>query len=251
MFLMTPYVRAKMEDCVVFTGSEFWGGTDHCLIELRNNTFLSQLHIRSVPQDLTDWSMILVNNIVANVSWYGSAPDTTELRYNDFVQSLPDPDCGYQIGNFSADPFLCDSTGDGSGAFFLDHRLHPDSPCRGTGEDGEDVGARWGICWPPEEVDDWPHPEMSHFWASVPSPNPTTGGTRLRLEAASSVRVEIDIIDACGRVIRRLPSTSLNYQTYLSWDGRGSDQRLVRPGIYHIRLRCADQTLSRRVAIIR
>jgi flagellar hook assembly protein FlgD len=74
---------------------------------------------------------------------------------------------------------------------------------------------------------------------------------RLQLEAFPGMRVEIDILDACGRVIRRLPSTCLNGQACVSWDGRGSDARLVRPGIYHIRLRSADQTLSRRVAIIR
>ena len=245
-FLIERPVRVLMEDCEMSMVRPCgWIADPGSVVEIRNCTFPYGMDA-FVLEGSPAFSLLFINNIVTSPGGPycdpAYQPDVLEWRYNDVWPAPLDPDCGYQIGNFSEDPLFC-----GPG----DYRVQPDSPCRGAGENGEDVGARWGICWPPEGIDDWPHLEKKRLWVSAPSPNPTTGSMRLQLEAPPGMRVEIDILDACGRVVRRLPSTSLSGQSYVSWDGRGSDQRLVRPGIYHIRLRCPMQTQSRRVAIVR
>ena len=245
---LSPDVRALMEDCIVYATAAVWLEGQSSCVELRNNTFLTG--IRADNGHTTAWSMIVVNNILPYGRCVGSDPDTLEWRYNCFTESLPDPDCGYQIGNFSDDPLLCD-TEIIDWPFARDYRLQPDSPCRGAGEGSLDVGARWGVCWPPEGLDDWPYSEIQRLRVSDPRPNPSMGEVRLLLEQAPSEPVQIRVWDVAGNLVRTLPTIHPNERQQVHWDGRTTSGQLVPAGIYYLRVATPTEQTSKRVVILK
>lgn len=170
-----------VQDCVIevdepwiFMGfSPSQSGT---VYEFSNNTILCLLNPSTSP---LDYSLYLVNNIIGQVltGSPGSEPEVFELRYNCFMWEWLPEARRYEIGNFIADPLFCDSLAG-------DYRLEPESPCRGTGEGGEDIGARLGLCgWAGVTA----HPAESDAgrWLAGPWPNPTAGGVSLLMQSAA------------------------------------------------------------------
>jgi len=71
----------------------------------------------------------------------------------------------------------------------------------------------------------------------APYPNPFNPSTRLRYELAAGGRVEIDIVDAAGRQLRRLLDAPLPAGPgFVSWDGRDDAGHGLPSGVYLARL---------------
>lgn len=87
--------------------------------------------------------------------------------------------------------------------------------------------------------------------ASV-APNPTRGPATLRFALASPGVVAVTVIDAGGRMIRRLPTAWRPSGNHLvEWDGRDESGRAAAPGMYLCRVTSSAGTQVGRVSVIR
>lgn len=251
--IFVPYRAGHfvLEDCVV----EFPEWTHMTLYptetppqtvyEFANNTILG--HSSGTDTNDREFSVYLVNNILWDYNCGLSPqarPEVLEFRFNCFMYAELQPDCGYQIGNFVADPLFC---GPAAG----DYRLQPGSPCIGAGEGGENVGARLGICWPTdvEEVSG----AVAHRFSCKLSPNPTTGGVAISLDwvASASDHLHIEIFDVTGKLVRVLGSPDWESKTCAYWDGRLADGRAAPAGVYHVGVHRAGGGTTRRLIMLR
>jgi cytochrome c peroxidase len=86
-----------------------------------------------------------------------------------------------------------------------------------------------------------------------PRPNPSAGEVALRLELSEAGGVEAQVVDASGRVVRALecaaPTSAGPYA--LRWDGRDRAGRLVRPGVYFVRVRAGAALLRQTLVRVR
>jgi subtilisin family serine protease len=76
-----------------------------------------------------------------------------------------------------------------------------------------------------------------------PSPNPTTGSTRLAFTIAESGPAELALFDTAGRRVRTLDTGFQSAGTHQSyWDGTDAEGRRVAAGIYFARLTARNRT---------
>ncbi len=245
--IVTPEpVNVLVEDCVIVgLPWQGWCPSPGCSLEFRNNTFIGGVSAWVRDGCTTDFSLFFVNNIMTWGAGCGTRdPDTIEWRHNDFVDSDQWPWCGYRIGNFSEDPLFCDPDEE-------DYRLDPDSPCIGTGEDGEDVGARLGICWP-QDIEGYLPQRTGDLLVSGPWPNPTTTGVSLAIAGVPAGVMRAEIFDAAGTYIQSLPVSSGSDSSILyRWNGRIADGSPAPSGVYYLRINGAAEKISRRVIVLR
>jgi hypothetical protein len=96
-------------------------------------------------------------------------------------------------------------------------------------------------------------PELAGRIRLLPnSPNPFSGSTRIRFQAAVATQAELGVYDASGRLVRalfqgRIPAGEAS----LTWDGRDNSGQPVSSGIYFYRFKAGDQVQERRMVIIR
>ncbi|MEZ4649744.1 MAG: S8 family serine peptidase [Candidatus Eisenbacteria bacterium] len=84
------------------------------------------------------------------------------------------------------------------------------------------------------------------------SPNPMQDVTRIRYELAAGERVEVDVVDAAGRRVRRLASgPQVGGSHTINWDGRDETGTVVPAGVYFIRLETESGIDSRKVQVVR
>jgi hypothetical protein len=245
-FMLYDSGDVLIEDCVMWgAGFSRWCVPAGSTFEFRNNTIDAGFGVNlqgGGSCTSTDWSLIVVNSIIRS-GWCGDdVPDTLEWRYNDFFSGWT-PDCGYQVGNFSADPLFCEE-------WPYDYRLQPDSPCLGAGENGEDVGARVGICWDPAGIGAEAR-GLAGLRLGPPQPNPTPGPVRLVWDAASGAPVAFEVLDIRGRRVRRLMASATGSRGVIVWDGRDGRGRDVPGGIYFLRALAGAEQVARRVLIVR
>ncbi len=92
-------------------------------------------------------------------------------------------------------------------------------------------------------------------WQLGPAvPNPTPGPTRIFLSTPivlSAGQGEVGIYDARGRLVQQLTHGLAGGAHDLLWDGRDTAGEAVPSGVYFFRLVAPDETLSRRVVLIR
>ncbi len=80
-------------------------------------------------------------------------------------------------------------------------------------------------------------------------PNPTTGATRIAFALPAPQRVELQVFDAGGRLVRTLLSGELAAGAHVAdWDGRDEASHPVASGCYYCRL--ATQEGTRRQALV-
>jgi DNA-binding beta-propeller fold protein YncE len=83
------------------------------------------------------------------------------------------------------------------------------------------------------------------------SPNPSSVATRLVFELKRSREVELVIMDASGRLVRRLLQGSLPAGvTTATWDLRTESGARVRPGVFLARLNAAGESRIARVFVL-
>jgi hypothetical protein len=225
-----PGAEILVEDCILVNvfmmGVTGFGSGS--VTTFKNNNFYDPILRLEVLWPPTDFTMIFVNNIFydggPNCPLSGLMPDSLVLKYNDFWP-WADPDCPEGLGNFMADPLFCDEP---------DHWLQPESPCLGAGEHGEDVGARWGICYP-TSVD---IPQRMLGPSLIVSPTVVdAGGCAIQLSLDSDAPVPgVEILDVLGRrcAVLRLGSRGVGVHS-IRWDGTDNHGRGLPSGVYWIR----------------
>ena len=211
--------------------------------EYRNNTFLNQY---SVGCSQCDYNILLINNIFPRVicpSNPSALPNVLEFRYNNSINYPIDSDCGYQIGNFSADPLYCDES-------VGDYRLDLNSPCIGAGENGENVGAM-GICYTASAVEERQVGNKERLQVSAPVPNPSLGTVSIQARIPSLTLISVDILDVSGRVIRSMPPVMRKGVYNYTWDGMLQNGSIATTGAYYIRVSSLGETITKSVCILR
>ncbi|MEO5987317.1 MAG: choice-of-anchor B family protein [Candidatus Eisenbacteria bacterium] len=95
-------------------------------------------------------------------------------------------------------------------------------------------------------------PVSSQLALRSPWPNPSRGETRFEVSLPSEGRLEADVIDPQGRVVRSLARGVFGAgQHLLLWDGRDGEGRAAAPGLYFVRLRAAGEERQARFVRIR
>jgi hypothetical protein len=86
-----------------------------------------------------------------------------------------------------------------------------------------------------------------------PSPNPTVGGTAIRLDLSQAADASIAVFEPSGRLIATLRRGGLAPGQYtLTWDGRSESGSLVGSGIYFVRFSAPGlRTQTVRLALVR
>lgn len=242
-------VSTLTEDCVVLGYAGYYGASSGGDVahEFRNCTFGGSL---GAYQDAgLSWALDLtfVNCIFIEGLWCADSPewlpDSLALRFNDFVAWPPEMDCGDQVGNFSADPLFCDEAAG-------DYRLQPDSPCRGAGEGGEDVGARLGYCYPVSGVPEQDLPQWS--FVRAPFPSPSTDAVRFAIHSPTTRTVTMTVVDPSGVRVAAETHHLRAGVTTLGWDGRTAAGARAASGAYFISIRSdGGPALSRPVLLLR
>jgi hypothetical protein len=241
-----PGAYMLVEDCIFDWGGYPWGltGGSGSVTIFKNNTFDTSGIVTDVIWGFpTDFTWVFINNIINGVSCQDhTPPDSLEFRHNDAwpYPWPPDPECAPGPGNFFADPLFCDEIEE-------DFRLEPESPCLGAGENGEDIGARIGVCWDPAAVGG----ERGRGGGQgllAPEPNPSSGPVKLSWEGDAGRDVEVDVLDVRGRLVRRLSGAG---HGPILWDGRDAGGREVPGGIYFLRVLTGGRRAAGRVVMVR
>jgi hypothetical protein len=100
-------------------------------------------------------------------------------------------------------------------------------------------------------VADDSHPPATLALAA-PAPNPCVSGTTIDFTLPRPGKVEAQIFDVRGALVRTLENGEVAGGTHrLDWDMRDDDRRPVADGLYFARLRALGRTLSRSIIVLR
>ncbi len=92
---------------------------------------------------------------------------------------------------------------------------------------------------------------LSPLEAAV-APNPTTGPCQISFRVPGAGPLAVRIVDVQGRDVWRAEGWAGAAQARsFTWDGRGTDGRLMPTGIYLARVTCGNRTAIRRIVIAR
>ena len=83
-------------------------------------------------------------------------------------------------------------------------------------------------------------------------PNPFNPDTRITFALAERGRVRIEVFDAAGRLVRTLVDRELSAGPHgVGWDARDRAGRAVGSGVYFYRMTTANETISRKMVVVR
>lgn len=197
--------------------------------------------------------------VAENTIFWGDYPE--EIYLVDSELSLAccdiDPELvnGWYVewleGNINADPLFCGPDWNP----ILPYLISGDSPCApGANPDCGLIGA-WSVgCNAPQDVPDLPIVEERLRFETI-GPNPFSGTTSVcfRIPSARGAGdVTLEICDITGRIVRRLLDGRCgDGPRTVSWDGTNRAGQPVATGIYLCRLRAGDQSVVKRLSLIR
>lgn len=152
--------------------------------------------------------------------------------------------CAFSDPLFCA-PISCEEAPTAEG----DYRLDATSPCVPSNSPcGEWIGALHVGCPLSDVIGDLRvqnRPTMEIL------PNPATGVCRIRFRLPTATMVDIDLLDAEGRMVRNLWEGMVEGEHQVTWDGRAADGRALPAGIYWSRLRSGEEHCHRSILIVR
>jgi hypothetical protein len=249
--------------CTIIDGCEGFGGGIYLY---NSNPVLRDMTINDNSSDSTGGGMYLLNSspILTNVTVsgntakaygggmlniYGSNPTLTNsifwgnspyeiYLWGDAISiTYSDIQGGWEgEGNIDADPLFCNP--DSS-----DFRLLPDSPCIGTGQNGDNMGSLEVGCEPLaiSEVIVFP----TSFTLHQNFPNPFNPITTLSYDLPSDALVTLSIYDMLGREITQLMNTTqqAGFKS-VQWDATDSMGRPVSAGVYLYQIQAGDPSFN-------
>ena len=110
-----------------------------------------------------------------------------------------------------------------------------------------------GAVWPTHANGRVSAPELRILTNRVgpPGPNPTHGSVTLSLELANEERVEANVLDVAGRLVKTLSTQSRRPGTYsLNWNGLDESGVRARAGLYFVRVRVAGASFAQRFVLL-
>ncbi len=82
-------------------------------------------------------------------------------------------------------------------------------------------------------------------------PNPARGGSDFAVQARPGQRVELRVIDAAGRDVRALDGVANgNGEFHARWDGKDSDGRTARSGLYFVKAGTGTQNATHKLVVL-
>lgn len=97
-----------------------------------------------------------------------------------------------------------------------------------------------------------PPPSRAAVDAVTAWPNPSHGGTKIRLSLAKAARVNAGVYDVAGRLVRTLQRGTMNAGAHeLSWDGTTDAGHAAEAGLYFVRMTADDREYGSRLILMR
>ena len=94
-------------------------------------------------------------------------------------------------------------------------------------------------------------PSAPRALSLVAAPNPFNPMTRVRFTLPAAGEVSVDVYDLRGRHVRALGHGPFDAGTHdLRWDGDDDTGAQVASGVYHVRLRHAAGTVTRKITLV-
>ena len=159
-----------------------------------------------------------------------------DVRYNDFYINSSSL-CGYGIGNIFEDPLICDWPNE----FYLNSA----SPCIGSGEGGENMGAFGVGCGVVAAIPDESQSSPRALAVSA-FPNPFLDATTIQVQRLGGENVHATIYDAGGRIVEDLGRFLSQDEVQIRWDARE-----YPAGVYFYRVETPSRSVVGRVARMR
>jgi hypothetical protein len=90
------------------------------------------------------------------------------------------------------------------------------------------------------------------FELRAPEPNPTYAGATLRYALPGAGRARLAVVDIAGREVIRLQDRAESAGEHvLAWDGRDSDGRPLKSGVYFVRMQARDVSRIQKLVVAR
>lgn len=207
-------------------------------------------YIHSQAFDSAGVRRLVSNNNLYAYYGYRSSPGDRSHRwdqgqYSRTGEGFPwNAAFGEDESSLYASPLFADSTV-WSG---FDARLSADSPARGAGTHGTDIGA---VAFAPtvsatEPARPAPGGGLDAW------PNPARGGLTVAFATARAAPARARVLDTAGRLVRTLHDGALEAGPHrLRWDGADARGRPAPPGVYFVEVTRDGETLARRVVMLR
>ena len=124
----------------------------------------------------------------------------------------------------------------------IDGNSRPQGPLPDVGSDERSVATG---------INDVPALDIT-LGQNVPNPfNPTTRIVYV-VESPTAVRVNLDVFDVRGRLVRQLVHERLSTgQVVVQWDGRDENGQAASSGVYFYRLVAGSTTITRRMTLLK
>jgi hypothetical protein len=112
---------------------------------------------------------------------------------------------------------------------------------------------RWVLCQKSEVETGVETPPIAGALVLRPAgPNPFGAATAMRLSVADTdLPVDLGVYDGAGRLIRMLMTGHVEAECVIEWDARDDGGSRVASGVYFMRARQGDRTLTRRLIVLR
>ncbi len=138
-------------------------------------------------------------------------------------------------GNIDDNPLFCDPENS-------DFHLKEESPCIGSGENGENIG-KYGIGCLTGEIKEQVINNFDLYLANYP--NPFNNSTVIQFTNPESGLVDLRIYDIQGRLVKTLKNEIMGTGNHkVIWDGRNEYNTLVSTGLYLCVMQYKNQTKS-------
>ena len=230
----------------------------NCEANFMNTTFV----LNGSPESDTSSGIYCITNshfyLTSSIVWGNlgheiefsttSNSNSVTLSYSDLeggLEGIITNDNGivnWNDGNINENPLFCNS-------WDWDFTLAEDSPCVGTGMNGNNMGAFNVGCGPMMSInDDLP----MQFALKQNYPNPFNPNTRIEYSLKSESFVTLSIYDVGGKQIKNLVNTQKHPGHYIvEWNGRNENGFLAAAGVYFIRINTNGYSITRKMLFIK
>lgn len=181
-------------------------------------------------------------------SWEG-LPATLSLEYSNILGGLNSVNVDslsvihWLTGNIDSDPLFCDA----ENHFYT---LAQNSPCIGTGENGNNIGA-YGVGCAALFVDD-NISNPNDFILHNNYPNPFNPNTKISYNLEKDSDVSISIFDISGKLIKTLQNT---YQTQgehsITWNGTDEIGNRIGAGMYFYQVKAGELMQTKKMVLVK
>lgn len=206
-------------------------GCGQSSVIFRNNTITRNNSDDRSCFILSEAQNVVITNCIIMDNYSGSNTQIEIIDGSSPTVNYSDIGGGWEgIGNISSEPHFCDRNSD-------DFSLMSDSPCIGTGENGENIGAYDIGCDSPPVSNDPVVVLPEHLVLHSNYPNPFNPVTKISYSLPQTTAVTLMVYNAKGSVTTTLVNTYQPAGNYtIKWNGNDESGNSVSAGVYFARL---------------